>query len=150
MAGAQKWALRGRPGAHAGGGPQVALFYWARQAGSVGQHVFVVRGRIDIITRFVGVWTPHALWRRSGWRVVPGPEVAKNLLDHERVVNDGDHAHGVLTDRAAQRVSMPDPQDQVAPSLGGEFERWWWRNARAVRNQLRRQPSVADAAHLVQ
>jgi hypothetical protein len=89
MAGAQKWVLRGRPGAHPAGGPQVALFYWARRAGSVGKGVFVVRGWIDIVTRFVGVWTPHALWR------------------------------------------------------------WWWRNARAVRNHLRRQPSVADAAHLV-
>jgi len=34
MAGVQKWALRGRPGAHPAGGPQVALFYWARWAGS--------------------------------------------------------------------------------------------------------------------
>ena len=36
MAGAQKWAVLGRPGAHPAGGPQVALFYWARRAGSVG------------------------------------------------------------------------------------------------------------------
>jgi len=45
--------------------------------------------------------------------------------------------------------NMPDPQDQVAPFLGRELERWWWRNARQVRNQLRRQAPVADAAHLV-
>ena len=82
MAGAQKWAVLGRPGAPSGGGPQVALFYWARRAGSVGKGVFVVRGRIDIITRFVGVWTPHALWRRSGRRVVPGAQVAENSFRH--------------------------------------------------------------------
>jgi len=44
---------------------------------------------------------------------------------------------------------MPDSQYQVAPFLGREFERWWWRNARTMGNQLRRQAPVADAAHLV-
>ena len=44
---------------------------------------------------------------------------------------------------------MPNAQDQVAPFLGREPERGWWRNARPLRNQLWRQPSVADAAHLV-
>ncbi len=44
---------------------------------------------------------------------------------------------------------LPDPQDQVAPFLGRELERRWWRNARTMRNQLRRQAPVADASHLV-
>src|ERR1039458_3044113 len=47
------------------------------------------------------------------------------------------------------RVNMPDPQDQVAPFPGRELERWWWRNARTMRNQLRRQAMMADAAHFV-
>jgi hypothetical protein len=32
---------------------------------------------------------------------VPGPEMAQDLLDHARVVNDGDHAHGALADGTA-------------------------------------------------
>jgi hypothetical protein len=48
---------------------------------------------------------------------VPGTEVAKNLLDHARVVNDGDNAHGVLADGTAQRVNLPDAEDQVAALL---------------------------------
>ena len=48
--GRSKWAVLGRPGAHPGGGPQVALFYWARRAGSVGKGVFVVRGGVHVIT----------------------------------------------------------------------------------------------------
>ena len=147
--GRSKVALRGRPGAHPVGGPQVALFYWARRAGSIGQHVFVIRGRSHIVTRFVGIWTPHARWRRSGRRVVPGAEVAQDLLHHPGVVNDGKDPHRVLADGAAQGVNMPNAEDQVAPFLGRELERWWWRTARPVRNQLRRQAPLADAAHFV-
>ena len=44
---------------------------------------------------------------------MPGTEVAKDLLYHARVVNDGDNAHRALTDGAAQRVNMPDPKSQV-------------------------------------
>ena len=75
--------------------------------------------------------------------------MAKNLLNHARVFNDGDNAHGILADGTPQRVNMPDPQDQVAPFPGRELERGWWRNARAVRNQVRRPAPVADAPHLV-
>ena len=39
--------------------------------------------------------------------------MAKYLLGHARVVNDGNDAHRALTDGAAQRVNMPDAQDQV-------------------------------------
>ena len=81
------------------------------QRGSIGQHVFVVRGRIDIITRFVGVWTRRALWRRSGRRVVPSAQVAKNLFHHPPVLNHRDHAHGVLADWASERVHVPDPEE---------------------------------------
>ena len=44
---------------------------------------------------------------------------------------------------------MPNGQDKIPPLLGGQFYRRRWRDARAVRNQLRRQPPVPDAAHLV-
>ena len=46
---------------------------------------------------------------------MPGTEMTKNLLNHARVVNDGNDAHRALTDGAAQRVNMPDAEDQVAP-----------------------------------
>jgi len=106
------------------------------------------------------VWGPRrhrvrrhrALERRAGTGrqgVVPNAEEAKDLLDHAWVVNHRDEAHWVLTDRTAQRVHVPDPQNQVAPSPGGELERRRWGNARPVGGQLRRQPSVADAAHSV-
>ena len=49
---------------------------------STGQHVFVITGRIDSVTRFVGVLIPHALWRLSGRRVVPGIHVAENYFHH--------------------------------------------------------------------
>ena len=39
--------------------------------GSISQHLFVVRGRVNIVARFVAVWTREALWWRSGRRVVP-------------------------------------------------------------------------------
>ena len=80
---------------------------------------------------------------------MPGAEVAQDLLHHPGVVNDGKDPHRVLADGAAQGVNMPNAEDQVAPFLGRELERWWWRNARTMRNQLRRQAPVADASHLV-
>src|SRR4030095_16826793 len=40
--------------------------------GSIGQHVFVVRGRIDILARFVGVGSRTVRWGRSGWPAYPG------------------------------------------------------------------------------
>jgi len=52
---------------------------------------------------------------------MPSAEVAKNLLDHARVVNDGNDPHRILANGAAERVNMPDPQDQVAPFLGREL-----------------------------
>jgi hypothetical protein len=48
---------------------------------------------------------------------VPGAEVTEDLLDDAGVVNDGDDAHGVLADGAAQRVNMPDAQNQVPPFI---------------------------------
>jgi hypothetical protein len=45
--------------------------------------------------------------------------MAKDLLNQARVVNDGNDAHRALGDGTAQRVNMPDAQNQVAPSLGG-------------------------------
>jgi hypothetical protein len=40
--------------------------------------------------------------------VVPGTEMAKNLLNHPQVVNDSDDTHRALADLTAQRVNMPD------------------------------------------
>ena len=37
---------------------------------------------LDSVTRFVGVLIPHALWRLSGRRVVPGIHVAENYFHH--------------------------------------------------------------------
>jgi hypothetical protein len=71
----------------------------------------------DVVTGFVGVGPCGTRRGQAGWRVVPGTEVAKNLLDHARVVNDGDNAHGVLADGTAQRVNLPDAEDQVAALL---------------------------------
>ena len=85
---------------------------------SVGEHVFVVRGRVHIVARFVGIWTREALWRRSGWRVVPGAEMPKDLLHHPRVINHAEDPHRVLADRAAERIDMPHAQDQVVDGVG--------------------------------
>ena len=46
-------------------------------------------------------------------------EVAKDLLHQPWVINHRDDAHRALADGAAQRVNMPDAQNQVAPPLGG-------------------------------
>ena len=81
-----------------------------------------LRHGVHVVTGFVCIGPWSARRGQAGWRVVPSAEVAKNLLDHMRVVNHPDDAHRVL---AAQRVHMPNAEDQVAPSLGGEFERRW-------------------------
>ena len=87
------------------------------------RRVFVIRHGVGVQAGFLGVGTAHALWRRSGRRVVPGTEVAKDLLGHARVVNDGKNPHRVLTDGTAQRVNMPNAQDDLPPLLGGQFYR---------------------------
>jgi hypothetical protein len=46
-------------------------------------------------------------------RVVPGAEVAENLLDAVRVVKDGEDAHGALANGATERMDVPDAKDQV-------------------------------------
>ena len=53
----------------------------------VGEHVLVVWHRIDVQARFIGVGTRHALWRRSGRRVVPGAQVAQNPFHDPQVIN---------------------------------------------------------------
>jgi len=50
----------------------------------------------------------------SGRWIVPDGKVTQDILDHPRVVNEGDYAHGVLAHGAAQRIHMPDPRNQVA------------------------------------
>ncbi len=73
----------------------------------------------------------------------------EDFLDDARIVNDGDNAHRVLADRAAEGVHVPDPEDEVAPAFGGQFERRGRRDARAANHQLGRQGALADAAHFV-
>ena len=90
---------------------------------SVGQHVFVIGHRVHIPTRFVGVGPCGTRRGQAGGRVVPGAEVPQDLLCNLRVINHRDDAHRALTDGAAQRVNMPDAQNQVAPALGGQFLR---------------------------
>jgi len=41
--------------------------------------------------------------------------MAGNFLHHFRVVDEGNHPHLFLADRALQRVDMPRLADQVAP-----------------------------------
>jgi len=97
---------------------------------SVGQHVLVVGHGVHVVTGFVGVGPRHPLRRRPGGRVMPGAEVAENLLRHPSVINDGDDAHGVLADGAAERVHVPDVQNKGAPAFGGKLDRrrrMWWR-----------------------
>ena len=81
---------------------------------SVGQHVLVIRHRVRVVTGFVriGPWSGRS--GQAGWWVLPGTEVAKDLLDQARVLNDGDDAHGVLAHWTAQWVNKPDSRNQVA------------------------------------
>src|ERR1051326_7370454 len=93
---------------------------------SVGEGVFVVGHRVQVVARFVGAWTRNRLGKGLGRRVMPGAEMAQDLLDDAWVVNDCDDPHGILADGATQRIGVPDLQDEVAPALGGQFE-WRWR-----------------------
>ena len=78
----------------------------------------------------------------TGRQVVPGAQVAKSLLHHPRVVNDGDDPHRVLANGAAKRINVPHAQNQVAPALGGELGGRWRGNPGAAENQLRRQAAL--------
>jgi hypothetical protein len=109
------------PSEPAGSGAQPAVSRPRKASVLVSEHVFVVGHRVHVVARLVGVGARSAGGRRSGRRVVPGAEVTEDLFHHAGIVNDGDGAHGVLADRAAQRIDVPDPQDEVAPALGGEF-----------------------------
>ena len=52
---------------------------------------------------------------------MPGAQVAEDFFHDPAVIDQGQDAHGVLADRAAQRVNMPDAQDQVPPAFGGQL-----------------------------
>ena len=80
---------------------------------------------------------------------MPGTQMAKDLLDDPFVVNDGDDTHGVVADRAAERVDVPDPQDEVAPAFGGQFEGRGRGEAGTANHQFRGQSTLAEAAHFV-
>ena len=51
---------------------------------------------------------------------MPSAEMAQDRLDDARVVDEGDDAHRVLADGTAERVDMPDAEDQIAPLFGGD------------------------------
>ena len=89
-------------------------------------------GRVHIPTRFVGVGPCGARRQQASRRVVPGPKMSEDFLDHPWAINHRENAHRVLEDGTAQRVSMPNAQDQVAPPLGRELKRRPWGNARAA------------------
>ncbi len=107
---------------------------------SIPQHILVIRGGVHVVTGFVGIRPWATRWRGAGGWVVPGAGVAKNLLDHARVVNHRDNAHRVRAEGAARGVSRPDPVDEVAPPLGGQFK---WRRRRKARAGARPTPAPA-------
>ena len=49
--------------------------------------------------------------------------MAENLLHDLPIIDHGDDAHGVLADRTAERVTVPDFEDEVAPFAGGKVLR---------------------------
>ena len=51
---------------------------------SIREHVFVIRHGVGVQAGLVRVGTAHALRRRSGRWVVPGTQVAKDLLYYSR------------------------------------------------------------------
>jgi hypothetical protein len=59
------------------------------------------------------VWSRGASRGRSGRRVVPSAPVPENLFHHARVINAADGAHRAFADQRAQRVNVPDAQNQV-------------------------------------
>src|ERR1019366_7486237 len=145
------WARIGGQPAQSDAGPRVepavgrrtptsrlAAWWWF----SVREDVFVIWGRVHIVTRFVGVGTrgarrrqaglPTPRLRQAGGRVVPSTQVPEDSFDDEGVINDGDHPHRVLANGAAKRINVPHAQNQVAPALGGELHRRRWRDARAA------------------
>ena len=67
---------------------------------------------------------------------MPDTQMAENLLDDLGIVNHGDEAHGVLADGAAERVHVPDPEDEVPPALGREFCGRRRGDARAVNHEF--------------
>ena len=98
---------------------RLAAWWWF----SVREDVFVIRHRVHIVTRFLGLGTRGARRRQAGRRVVPSTQVLEDSFDDEGVINDGDHPHRVLANGAAKRVNMPNAEDEVPPPLGGQFYR---------------------------
>jgi len=69
---------------------------------------------------------------------MPGAEVAQNLLQHLWVINCRDHAPGAPADGVVRRIEVPNPQEQVPPSLWGCKRRWrrGWRFFTCDRDNL--------------
>jgi hypothetical protein len=119
---------------------------------SIGEHVLVVRHRIDVQAGLVDVGARAVWWRRSGRpasararagrRVVPGAQVPEDLLHCPGVINDGDNAHRILANGTPERVHVPAPEDEITPAFGGEFGWRWRRNPWAADNELRRLPTL--------
>ena len=58
-----------------------------------------------------------------GGRIVLGAEAAQNFLRHPRAINHRNDAHQALADGTAQRVNVPNAQDQVKQDLGEVMSR---------------------------
>jgi hypothetical protein len=48
----------------------------------------------------------------------------QDFLHHLALVNHSNHAHRVLTDRAAERIGVPDLLDEGAPLFRGQAFGW--------------------------
>jgi hypothetical protein len=96
---------------------------------TIREHVLVVQDGGGGVTELVGVGPCGARRREPGRRVMLGGEMTQNPLHHSRVINHSDDPHRVLTSRTAQQLHVPDPQNQVAPSLRRALRRRRWGNA---------------------
>ena len=153
----RKWLDTGADPARPEGGPRLAWLSRSARSRSQGSGS-------DVATRFVVVralCVPAAEAGLREARLRPGygragrggharrPGGAESSRPARGSTMRRDHPHRVLANGATKRVNMPDAQNQVALLLGGQLEGRRWGNAGAVEDQLRRQPPLPHAAHLV-
>ena len=86
-----------------------------RRRASIGQDVIVVGHGVHVVEGNASVIAGVPRGGYRGRRVMLGAQMAEDLFRDRAVINQGHDAHGVLAERAAQRVHMPDAQDQVPP-----------------------------------
>jgi hypothetical protein len=56
-----------------------------------------------------------------------GPEVGEDLVDHRRLGDAGDDAHGAVAGRTCQRVHLKDLLEEGRPAAAGRSRRELWR-----------------------